>query len=60
VKGGNKMCIVCIEYSKGKMTPAEGLRALGEVKATEDKEHIEKVKMKLWLDEWHENMPQTD
>ena len=56
------MCIVCIEYLKGKMTPAEGLRALSEVEAktTEDKKHIEEIKIKLWLDEWHENMPQTD
>ena len=57
------MCIVCVEYAKGKMTPDEGLRAVGEMAPTMDDEHFEEV-TKMLLDEWWlswtENMPQTD
>ena len=56
------MCIVCVEYAKGKMTPLEGLRALGEMgsKTEEEKKHIEEVTEQLWIDEWRQNVPQTD
>ena len=61
------MCIVCVEYGKGKMTPDEGLRALKEVRKTLEPEHSAEVYNELlrdWWDEWDdwewENMPQTD
>ena len=61
------MCIICVEYAKGKMTPDEGLRALREVRETLEPEHGTEVYSELlrdWWDEWDdwewENMPQTD
>ena len=57
------MCLVCIEYSKGKMTAEEALRALGEMSPDLEEEHAERVYKNLleeWWQEWHENMPQTD
>jgi hypothetical protein len=57
------MCIVCIEYTKGKMTAKEGLRALYELEATEEGKHIEEIREKLeklWFEEWRQNVPQTD
>jgi len=57
------MCIVCIEYAKGKMTTEEGLRALGELETAEERKHVEEVRErleKLWFEEWRQNVPQTD
>jgi len=61
--GENNVCLVCIEYSKGKMTAEEALRALGEMSPDLEEEHAERVYKNLleeWWQEWHENMPQTD
>ena len=57
------MCIVCVEYAKGKMTPNEALRALGEVTTEPPDKHTEELAIKLMEDFWecwNENMPQTD
>ena len=61
------MCILCVEYQKGKMTPDEGLKVLKEVRETLEPEHGTEIYSKLlrdWWDEWDdwewENMPQTD
>jgi hypothetical protein len=57
------MCIVCVEYAKGKMTPNEALRALGEVTTDPPDKHTEELVIKLMEDfwaHWHEIMPQTD
>ena len=57
------MCIVCVEYAKGKMTPNEALHALEEVSTDPPDEHTEELAIKLMEDfwaHWHEIMPQTD
>ncbi len=61
------MCIICVEYAKGKMTPDEGLSALKEIKETLEETHAAEVyanMLREWWDEWDdlewENMPQTD
>jgi hypothetical protein len=56
------MCMICVEYEKGKMSPLEGLRALKEItsETLEEKKHAEEVADKLWFDEWRLNVPQTD
>ena len=57
------MCLVCIEYTKGKMTPNEALQALGEIAPDPPDEHTEELVVRLMEDfwnHWNENMPQTD
>jgi len=57
------MCLVCIEYAKGKMTPNEALHALNEMLESEEEEHLQEVAKKLledWWERWNENIPQTD
>lgn len=41
------MCLICIELAKNAMTPAEGRRALGEMRVTLDEEHLAEVEHKL-------------
>ena len=41
------MCIICVELAKQAMTPAEGRRALGEMKVKLDSDHIAEVEKKL-------------
>ncbi|HEX3595615.1 MAG TPA: hypothetical protein VHU80_10945 [Polyangiaceae bacterium] len=41
------MCLICIEFEKSKMTPREARRALGEMRAALDPEHLEEVEAKL-------------
>jgi len=57
------MCLICVEYTKERMTIDEAYKALGEMKSELDKEHIKEILNKLdedWWIEWLENMPQTD
>ena len=41
------MCIICVELAKQAMTPAEGRRALGEMKTKLDAGHVAEVEKKL-------------
>lgn len=41
------MCLICIELAKQSMTPAEGRRALGEMKVKLDAGHVAEVESKL-------------
>ena len=41
------MCLVCIEYSKGKLLPEEGLRNLKEMKLLMEEDHYWEVHAKL-------------
>ena len=41
------MCIICVELAKQAMTPAEGRRALGEMKVKLDSAHVAEVEKKL-------------
>jgi hypothetical protein len=44
------MCLICIEYEKGKLLPLEGLRNLEEMKSTPEEEHYYDVYCKLYDD----------
>jgi len=57
------MCLVCIEYAKGKLLPEEGLRNLQEMKPQMEEDHYWEVYTKLsddyteqQLDEWWEEV----
>lgn len=41
------MCLICVELAKSAMTPAEGRRALGEMRVKLGKEHVAEVEQKL-------------
>lgn len=41
------MCIICVELARQAMTPAEGRRALGEMKVKLDSAHVAEVEKKL-------------
>lgn len=41
------MCLICVELAKQAMTPAEGRRALGEMRVKLDRDHIQEVEGKL-------------
>ncbi len=41
------MCLICIDLAKNAMTPAEGRRALGEMRGKLDREHLREVEQKL-------------
>ena len=42
------MCLICIEFQKGKMTVEEGWRNLSEMEDTIPKEHRTEVEEMLW------------
>jgi hypothetical protein len=44
------MCLICIEYPKGKLTPLEGLRNLEEMRPQLEEEHYLKTYNKLYDD----------
>ena len=41
------MCLICIEFDKSAMSVAEARRALGEMRADLDEEHVEALEAKL-------------
>ncbi len=41
------MCIICIDFDRGKLTTREARRALGEMTAKLDKKHVEEIEAKL-------------
>jgi hypothetical protein len=41
------MCLICVELAKQAMTPAEGRRALGEMRQKVGREHAAEVEGKL-------------
>jgi len=44
------MCLICIEYAKGKLLPAEGIRNLEEMKFQLEEDHYFEVHNKLYDD----------
>lgn len=38
------MCLICVEFQKQRMSPAEAKRALGEMRSKVGDEHAEEVK----------------
>ncbi len=41
------MCIICIDFDRGRLTSAEARKALGEMTAKLDKKHVEEIEEKL-------------
>jgi hypothetical protein len=41
------MCLICVDFDRGALKPREARRALGEMRATLDAEHIRQVEQKL-------------
>jgi hypothetical protein len=41
------MCLICVELAKQAMTPAEGRRALREMRVALDRGHVAEVEAKL-------------
>jgi len=41
------MCIICVDFERGKLTTREARRALGEMAVTLSEEHVAEVRAKL-------------
>jgi len=41
------MCLICIEFDRSAMTTREARRALGEMRESLDRDHLEEVEAKL-------------
>ncbi len=41
------MCIICLDFQKGRLTTKEARRALGEMVVTLDKRHVEEIEATL-------------
>ncbi|HEY4158134.1 MAG TPA: hypothetical protein VGM29_08550 [Polyangiaceae bacterium] len=41
------MCLICIDFERGALKPREARRALGEMRAGLDPEHVKEVEKKL-------------
>ncbi|MCC6808393.1 MAG: hypothetical protein IT381_13295 [Deltaproteobacteria bacterium] len=41
------MCLICVEFAKGKLTTREARRALGEMAVALDRTHVEELKRTL-------------
>ena len=56
------MCIVCVEYAKGKMPVKEALRAFREMipKDEEEEKHFETISEEMWIEDWIQNTTQTE
>ena len=54
------MCIICIEYEKGKLKPADALRNLQELKEILDKEHVREIQKKIINDAWKRSKDKSE
>jgi|TARA_R110000824_G_scaffold21150_1_gene79121 RNase H-fold protein (predicted Holliday junction resolvase) len=56
------MCIICVEYSKERMTAMEAMNAFREIvpMTAEEAKHIEDASEEIWLEDWCQNMTQTE
>jgi hypothetical protein len=41
------MCLICIDFDRGSLKLREARRALGEMRGTLDRQHLEEVERKL-------------
>ena len=41
------MCLICIDFDRGALKPREARRALGEMRAALDPQHVKEVEKKL-------------
>ncbi|MBL8740597.1 MAG: hypothetical protein JNK04_05880 [Myxococcales bacterium] len=51
------MCLICVDFEKGKLTTKEARRALGEMAATLDPDHVAELEQKLEEAEAEEPSP---
>ena len=62
------MCIICIEFQKGKLLLDEAWRNLGEMRSGLDESHVEEIEDMLWNawvddqedDDWYSSHGQGD
>ena len=50
------MCLVCIEYSKLKLTPREAMRNINEIRSEVSEEHYQKAYNKFYDDQLEEEL----
>jgi len=53
------VCIICVEYQKGKLTANEAWRNLNEMQDILDSEHIDDVLNMILLGDEYENITRT-
>ena len=46
------MCLICIEYEKGKLKAREALRNLAELKENLDPDHVIELQKRIVTDVW--------
>jgi len=54
------MCLICIEYEKGKLKAREALRNLAELKENLDPEHVRELQKRIITDVWEERENNED
>ena len=54
------MCLICIEYEKGKLKAAEALRNLSELKENLDPDHVKELQNRIITDVWKERENNED
>lgn len=52
------MCLICVDFDRGALKLREARRALGEMRQTLDREHVQEVERKL--DEAERAQPDAD
>ena len=51
------MCLICIDFDRGKLTTQEARRAMGEMVVKLDKSHLAEVERKIASAEAKQNQP---
>ena len=54
------MCLICVEYQKGKLTASEAWNNLNEMQEAMDPEHIDVVLSMLFFGDEYENISVID
>ena len=54
------MCLICIEYEKGKLKAEEALKNLMELKENLDPEHVKELQNRIITDVWKERKNDED
>ena len=54
------MCLICIEYEKGKLKAREALRNLVELKENLDPDHVKELQNRIITDVWEKRENNED
>ena len=54
------MCLICIEYEKGKLKARDALRNLVELKENLDPEHVRELQKRIVTDFWEKQKNDED